>query len=289
MLHGSLFYAEPWLDPIVSLSYAAAVTHAVRLGTSILVMPTRHPLLLAKELATLEALSQERFILGVGTGWDAREFEAVGVRKSERGGRTDETLHIARRLLAGERVSFEGRFYRLDDIQIGPPMRTPLQVWVAGGRQVAHPSSPEPPVLAPAVLARITSADGWIARPTATAEQIEQDRDAILGSLREQGRDVAGFTVAHENFVHFVDTDDPDVAGREQREVFTSVMGRERSFDYFQQVYLTGTREEIHRKIDERLSAGVGYFMFHTLEPSVRQLELWAEHLLPRIQQEAVR
>ncbi len=105
LLHGNRFYDVPWLDPIVTLTYAAAATSRIRLGTSILVMPTRHPVVLAKELATLQALSGERFILGAGTGWDDREFEAVGQRKAERGARTDESLEIVRRLLAGGSVS----------------------------------------------------------------------------------------------------------------------------------------------------------------------------------------
>ena len=98
LLHGNRFYDVPWLDPIVALTYAASATSRIRLGTSILVMPTRHPVVLAKELATLQALSGERFILGAGTGWDEREFEAVGQRKAERGARTDESLEIVRRL-----------------------------------------------------------------------------------------------------------------------------------------------------------------------------------------------
>lgn len=288
LLHGSLFYREPWLDPLVALSYAAAVTSRVRLGTSILVMPTRHPLLLAKEVATLQALADERYILGVGTGWDEREFRAVGMKKAERGRRTDEALEIVRRLLAGERVRFEGEFHHLEDIEVGPSMRTPLEVWVAGGRQLPHPSSPEPPTLAPSVLARIGSADGWIARPTTAPAQIKEDHDEILAHLQAAGVDLDGFTVAHENFLHLVPTDDDEEALREQRQAFNFVMSEGRPFEYFQEVYLTGTREEILHRIDERVAAGVRYFMFHTLEPSTRQLELWAEHVLPRIRGEGV-
>jgi probable F420-dependent oxidoreductase len=283
LLHGSLFYREPWLDPVVSLTFAAAVTSRVRLGTSIIVMPTRNPIVFAKELSTLQALSGERFLLGVGTGWDAREFEAVGMRKAERGRRTDEALDIVRRLLGGERVSVEGRFHRFEDVEIGPPMRTPLEVWVAGGRQLPHPSSPEPPTLAPSVLERIAASDGWIARPTAAPEQIKADADEILAFLQQRGRDADEFTIAHENFLHLVDTDEAAEAEREQRETFTAVMGEERPFEYFQRVYLTGTREEILQKIDQRIAAGVRHFMFHTLEPSTRQLDLWVEHIMPRI------
>lgn len=283
LLHGSVFYRTPWLDPILSLTFAAAATSRVRLGTSILVMPTRHPVLLAKELSTLQALSGDRFILGVGTGWDAREFEAVGIRKQERGSRTDEAIEIVRRLLAGERVSYEGRFTRLHDIEIGPPMHGRPTVWVAGGRQVPHAASPEPPAMAPTVLRRIVRGDGWIARPTSLPSQIAEDLAEIRASLGERGRNAETYTIAHENFLHLAVTDDPDEAEAEQRSAFTAVMGTGRPFEYFQQVYLTGTLSEVRTKLDERIDAGIGYLMLHTLEPSTRQLELWAEHLLPRL------
>ena len=68
LLHQSRFYAVPWLDPIVSLTYVAATTSRLRLGTSVLVLPTRQPVVLAKQVATLQALADERYILGAGTG-----------------------------------------------------------------------------------------------------------------------------------------------------------------------------------------------------------------------------
>jgi probable F420-dependent oxidoreductase len=283
LLHGSVFYRWPWLDPILSLTYAAGVTSRVRLGTSILVMPTRHPVHLAKELSTLQALSGDRTILGVGTGWDDREFEAMGMRKRERGPRTDEALDILRRLLAGERVSYDGRFTRLRDVEIGPPAEGRAPVWVAGGRQLPHPASPERPVMAPAVLRRIAGADGWIARPTSLPGQIRDDIAEIRVALDDGGPRNEPFTIAHENFLHLVPSDDAEVVEREQRRAFIEVMGEGRPFEYFQQVYLTGTVDEVFAKLDARIDAGVQYLMLHTLEPSIRQLELWAQHVLPHL------
>jgi probable F420-dependent oxidoreductase len=280
LLHGSLFYRVPWLEPLTALTYAAAVTQRMRLGTSVLVMPVRQPVVLAKEIATLQALSGNRFILGAGTGWDPREFAAVGTRRADRGAQTDESISVVRALLAGERVNFAGRFYSLDDVAIGPTPEA-VPVWVAGGRQLAHEKSPERPAMAPSVLRRIGRADGWIARPTSPPEQIAADMRDINGHLAEIGRDPATLTIAHENFCHLVPTSDPARARAEQIERFTAVMGKERPFEYFEQVYLTGTVEEIREKIRARLATGVTHLLLHTLEPSVRQLELWAEQLLP--------
>jgi probable F420-dependent oxidoreductase len=280
LLHGSLFYRVPWLEPLTALTYAAAVTERVRLGTSVLVMPVRNPVVLAKEIATLQALADNRFVLGAGTGWDPREFAAVGTRRADRGPQTDESIQIVRELLAGESVTISGRFNSLDDVRIGPTPKA-VPVWVAGGRQLAHEKSPERPVMAPPVLRRIGRADGWISRPTSPPEQIAADIADIKAHLAEIGRDPATLTIAHENFCHLVPTSDPARARAEQIERFTAVMGDERPFEYFEQVYLTGTVEEIREKIRARLATGVTHLMLHTLEPSVRQLELWAENLLP--------
>ena len=209
LLHQSRFYAVPWLDPIVSLTYVAATTSRLRLGTSVLVLPTRQPVVLAKQVATLQALADERYILGVGTGWDDREFQAVGQQRAERGGRTDESIAIMRRLLAGESVTYQGRFYQLQDVAVGPAMRSPLCLWSAGGRQLPHAASPERPVLAPAVLRRIVASDGWIARPTSLPSQISEDLAEIRPALEAAGRDLDAFTVAHENFLHLVPTRGP--------------------------------------------------------------------------------
>lgn len=283
LLHGSLFYAVPWLEPMITLAYAACATSRIDLGTSILVMPTRHPVVLAKEISTLQSLCGDRFLLGAGTGWDAREFAAVGTEKRVRGQETDEFIDLVSRLVAGEEVDHEGVRVRLEGVQIAPASRRPLRVWAAGGRQVAHEKSPEKATMARTVLERIGRADGWIARPTATPEQLGEDIEEITAHLEDIGRDPREVTLAHENFLHLVPSDDPEEVRREQVAAYTRVMGTRRPFEYFEQVYLTGTTEEILKKIQARLDHGIEHVLFHTLEPSVAQLELWAEHLVPHL------
>ena len=108
LLAARRFYSVNWLEPLMTLAVAAGATERVRLGTSILIMPLRNPVILAKELATLQFLSDNRVILGAGVGWNDAEYEAVGVHKSERGKRTDEMLDIMMPLLEGERVTYHG-------------------------------------------------------------------------------------------------------------------------------------------------------------------------------------
>ena len=101
-----LFY-----DPVLSLTWAAAVTRRVRLGTSVLVLPMRHPLPLAKELATLQNFSEGRLILGAGVGWLEAEFAALGAPFHERGRRTDEGIAMMRAVWIEDPVTFRSQIH----------------------------------------------------------------------------------------------------------------------------------------------------------------------------------
>ena len=281
LLTATRFYRVSWLEPITTLTYAAAVTERVLLGTSILVLPTRQPVVLAKEISTLQRLSGGRFVFGAGVGWYDPEFESVGGHRSQRGRRTDEVLDATMQLLSEPDVTFQGRHYSFADATVEPLGPVP-PVWVAGGRQLAHEASPEKPVMAPTVLRRICRWNGWIARPTATADQIEEDLREIDGELERTGatRAERNFTVAHENFCWLSERNRRSDVLAEQRARMYAVVSDERPWDYSQAVYLTGTIEEIQQGVQDRIDAGVEYLVLHTMTSEVRQLELFAEHIL---------
>jgi hypothetical protein len=176
-------------------------------------------------------------------------------------------------------VKYRGRFFDLDDVTVEPrPDRLP-PVWVAGGSQLAHAASPEPPVMHPNVLRRIVGADGWIARPTSAPSQITHDLNFILQARSEVGID-SPFTVAHENFVWIDEGTSEEAVQDEQRRRFGAVLSDERPWDYIDAVYLPGTIGSIQQKIQERADAGVEYLMLHTLTASVEQLELIARYVV---------
>ncbi|MFE6449602.1 TIGR03619 family F420-dependent LLM class oxidoreductase [Nocardiopsis dassonvillei] len=118
-------------EPLVALAHLAALTRRIRLGTSVLVAPMRDPFVLAKQVATLDALSEGRFVLGVGTGWSREEFEAVGSDFATRGARTDETLRLLRHLFEGE-GPFEGRFHSYERGVFAPRPARRVPVMVGG-------------------------------------------------------------------------------------------------------------------------------------------------------------
>lgn len=118
-------------EPLVTLSYLAAATRRLRLGTSVLVLPMRNPFVVAKQVATLARLSGDRFNLGVGIGWDRVEFGNVGADFATRGARTDEAIALLRRLFAGD-GSFAGRFHRFETGVFQPVPDRPVPITVGG-------------------------------------------------------------------------------------------------------------------------------------------------------------
>lgn len=289
MLAAKRFYSAAWLEPLTGLAVAAGVTNRVRLGTSILIMPLRNPVVLAKELATLQFLSENRVILGAGVGWNDAEYVAVGVRKSERGKRTDEMLDIMIPLLEGETVTYHGRYYSVDDVFIEPISPQRPEIWIGGGSQLADPKSPDLPRFAEAVKARVMRTDGWIPRPTCPPDEIAGDWRELQGYYREHGRDPGDCLVAHENFLHLVLTNDPVKARAEQHRAFLRVMSSERGPEYLEKVHLFGTPDEIVASLQARVDAGVEYFILHTMTPDPAQLRHWIDDIIANVKFPAVK
>ena len=126
-------------DPVLTLTWAAACTKRVRLGTSVLVLPLRHPLPLAKELATLQNLSQGRLILGAGVGWLEAEFDALGVPFRERGRRMDEGIAMMRAVWNDDPVTFSARWIPavIKEMRSQPQPCAPIPIWIGGSSDAA--------------------------------------------------------------------------------------------------------------------------------------------------------
>lgn len=127
-----------WLDPIGTLTFVAACTERLRLGTTVLILPYRPPVQTAKQIASLDVLSEGRAILGVGVGWMAEEAAVLGMPWDRRGRRADEQLEIFRRLFSDADPSFDGEFYQFPTVGFEPkPVQKPLPIWVGGSSPAA--------------------------------------------------------------------------------------------------------------------------------------------------------
>jgi len=122
-----------FLEPLTALALVAGVTERLRLGTTVLVLPHRHPVLAAKMLATLDHLAPGRVILGAGVGWMREEIELLGAPYDQRGAWTDEAIEIMRKCWRDERVSHRGRFFNFPEIGVAPkPARGTIPIWIGG-------------------------------------------------------------------------------------------------------------------------------------------------------------
>jgi probable F420-dependent oxidoreductase len=129
---------DPILDPTVALTYAAAVTRTIRLGTGVIILPQRNPLVLAKELASLDVLSGGRLIFGMGVGYLEPEFRALGVSLRDHGPRGDEYLAAMRAIWSQTQPAYAGRFVSFSGVNAYPrPVQQPMPELVVGGRSPA--------------------------------------------------------------------------------------------------------------------------------------------------------
>ncbi len=130
----NIIYRDNMLEPLAVLSHLSAVVTRVKLGTSVIILPYRSPVVLAKMLATVDQLSQGRVIFGTGVGWMEPEFQALNAPFAERGAFSDECLQVIRDIWANETVSMQGQFHQYEDMQTSP---RPVQaggppIWVGG-------------------------------------------------------------------------------------------------------------------------------------------------------------
>ena len=275
-------YGGSWLDPLLCLSHAAACTKDIRLGTHILVVPLRHPVLLAKEIATLDYVCEGRFFFGVGPGWSKPEFDAMEIDLTERGRRTDEILDAIKLLLTQKSVTFEGEFFRFRDVTIDPrPPRFP-EVWVAGGSRIPDPLSPDKPYIVKTVLKRIAKhADVFTCRASGNQVFVKRDFQTVRDYLRSIGRDPSTLGLAQVQAIYAVDTDDPEEAMRIQRPHFETMMGTHRNWEHIRECYMVGTIKEIVARLKDLEDSGLEHVTLQPTAPELAQLDLWAEKIVP--------
>jgi probable F420-dependent oxidoreductase len=169
----------PFLDPAVALAYAAAHTSKILLATGVIILPQRNPLVLAKELASLDVLSGGRLVFGIGVGYLEPEFVALGIPFDRKGARTNEYIEAIRALWTEASPAYEGRFVRFSGIQAMPrPLRKPHPPLVLGGQS------------APSFARAVRYGNGWYGfslDPGQTAECLKALRSAATRTPRPQG------------------------------------------------------------------------------------------------------
>jgi probable F420-dependent oxidoreductase len=257
------------LEPIAFLSYIAGRLRKMKLGTSTLVLPTRNPIVLAKELATLDFLSRGRLFPAIGLGGEeSKDLQAIGVSKKERAGRNDEMIVLMRRLWTEDNVTFKGKFFAVEDITIMPRpwQKNGLPIWI-GGRSEA------------ALRRTGRLGDGWLVSSVSPAE-VEAGITAIRAYAAETGRQVPEDHYGVLIPFYFAASADKalEVAGRSVRPRADLPVAAFTAF---------GTPDQVRVKIQAYLAAGASKFIMRPCGPFAdwrEQVETLAREVIRPLQ-----
>ena len=254
-------------EPLIALSMVAAYSERLKFGTSVLQLPIRNPVILAKEMATLDYLSNGRFLPAIGLGQeDPREYEACGVSKEDRGRRTDEVMTVLRRLWQEENVSHEGQFYSFHDVTVTPkPVQVPtIPVWVGGRSEAAQRR-----------VGRV--GDGWLVS-SATPQEVGEGIEVIFSTAAEHGRrvdeDHIGILVGYS------------IAATPEQALSTAEADavRLRPDAHLTEYSALGPPDLVRDTIQRYLDAGASKFVVRPLCPpgqAIEQLKLFGQEVLP--------
>jgi probable F420-dependent oxidoreductase len=179
----------PWTyshftDPYIALARASGVTRTIKLGTGITLVPERNPLLLAKEIASLDRFSGGRFLFGIGTGWLREETELMGGDFEHRWTQTREAIEVMKALWTHDEAEYHGRYFNFPPVRSFPkPVQKPHPPVIIGGH-------------AKNVLRRVVAhADGWLPNRITPAE-IEKSREQLDAMAKESGRDPRSISIS---------------------------------------------------------------------------------------------
>jgi probable F420-dependent oxidoreductase len=255
------------LEGITAISFFAGLTDQIALGTSVLVLPVRHPVVLAKQLASLDHLSAGRLVLGVGLGENPADYQAAGVPYAERAARCDELIVALRTLWAPGPARFQGRFYSFEDTWLDPPPHRPggPQIWVGGGSPAARRRAGR-------------FGDGW--HPyLLDPEAYRSGLDEVRAHADQAGRDPAGIT-GSLMLPAVIDED-----GERARELAVKVLGRAAAGADVNRLGAFGTPAEVLAATREYVDAGATNIVFNCLNAPIEKLDsyrlLLAEVALP--------
>ncbi|MBV9747631.1 MAG: LLM class flavin-dependent oxidoreductase [Acetobacteraceae bacterium] len=264
-------FAVPILDPLLQLAQAAVVSRRLTLGTSVFLLPLRHPAPVAKQVATLDHLTEGRLIFGVGVGGEfPREYEVCGVPRAERGARLSEGIGLLRQFWSGAPVSHGGRFYGpFSDVPMQPPARQAggPPIW-CGGRSDG------------ALRRTGRLADGWLSY-VVTPDMYRASLAQIAAAAQQAGRDPATFGTGHLLFARI------DESYEKALDTATETLSVRYAMDFrraAQRYCALGRPEQIAERIGEFHAAGVRHIILDLLGPYEQrheQIERFAAETMP--------
>jgi probable F420-dependent oxidoreductase len=263
----SILTRAPALESLTILSYVAAVTERIRLGTAVLVTNERGAVHLAKALASLDVLSGGRLTVGVGLGGSPRSYATFGVPAERRVSRFVEGIEVLKALWTQPRANLDGRFYHLEDTPMEPK---PLQ-------------KPHPPLwfgahVREAMVRAVRLGDGFVGAGSSSRDEFFEELAMLLEVLKEEGRDPATFPRSKRLYIT-VD-DDESAALERLRPALATQYGRPDAAD---RIAVWGSAAKCAETINRIREAGLTHIFLHPVDDYLKQLEVIATKVAPQI------
>jgi len=267
-----------YLDPLKVITAMASVTKNIRVGSSLLIAPLRNPVLLAKEIATMDWLSEGRIEFGIAPGWLKSEFDALQIPFESRGKRTDEIMEVILKLWTQNDVTYEGEFFKLSHVTIDPkPIHKPYPPVTIGGGSVPNPR-PDTKISLHSVFKRIAKyANRWHATSLSNLELIAKDFDQISKYAIEFGRKPEDIEIWQTAYMYVAETME------EAKTAYKGFTGKDLTESATKSGYLVGTKEDILQKIEEREKFGVKGMVLSPLTYDVGQVDVWYDQILSKL------
>ena len=250
----------PLLDGLHTLTTAAAVTGAIRLGIAIVVLPARNAALLAKELATIDRLSGGRLIVGVAVGRKEPTAAGLGLPAGHRARRLREGVEVLHALWADGEAAYDGEFYRFEGVRLEPkPVQRPgPPIWFGAG--------------SPSALRRAARiGDGWLAAGSSPSAAFPEQRRIVVDALREAGRDADAFAIGKRVYIAVEDTE------QLARERLTPILdGMYAAPGLAERVAVCGPPEACADQLRDLMAAGALELLLNPMYGYLKQLEALA-------------
>ena len=257
------------LEPVTLLSYVAAITATLRLGTSVILLPLRNPIQLAKAYSTLDVMSGGRAVMGVGLGGGhlGSHEDVFGYTRDGRVTRFTEAVQIMKLLWSEPRASFRGRYWNFKDISMEPkPMQKPHLPVIFGGH---HEN---------ALRRAVRYADGWMCAGSSSSASFMRESTRIRVFLDQAKRDPATFHFAKRVYLA-VDND----KARGERRIREWFAKRYKNADLGPKVSIWGSSVECTEKIQTLVDAGAQQIIFNPMFDEMEHLEICAKEIMPHL------
>ena len=257
------------LEPVTLLSYVAAITATLRLGTSVILLPLRNPIQLAKAYSTLDVMSGGRAVMGVGLGGGhlGSHEDVFGYTRDGRVTRFTEAVQVMKLLWSEPKASFRGRYWNFKDISMEPkPMQKPHLPVIFGGH---HEN---------ALRRAVRYADGWMGAGSSSSASFTRESIRIRDFLDQAKRDPATFHIAKRVYLA-VDND----KARGERRIREWFAKRYKNADLGPKVSIWGSSAECTEKIQTLVDAGAQQIIFNPMFDEMEHLEICAKEIMPHL------